>query len=199
MTDHRAAIAQPVSRNSCCSAPQLSPHCAMVHHLCNSHMLAHRNPLSACQAQRAAPRAARRCSWCTGLSTACRHAGIGLAHPPALAWFRAEFTTAALALTMLAMGTSLTFQVHAPKVYSHWFFPSPITFVGSHLQSEGGQKHRSGRGAVLRCCKDSDADPVVGGTLAPSVVAAAQDSRRVLQGSGREETVHKYRMQQLSP
>jgi hypothetical protein len=34
-----------------------------------------------------------------------------LAHPPALAWFRAEFTTAALALTMLAMGTSLTFQV----------------------------------------------------------------------------------------
>lgn len=37
--------------------------------------------------------------------------GIGLAHPPALAWFRADFTTAALALTMLAMGTSLTFQV----------------------------------------------------------------------------------------
>ena len=37
--------------------------------------------------------------------------GLGLAHPPALAWFRAEYTTAALALTMLAMGTSLTFQV----------------------------------------------------------------------------------------
>lgn len=36
---------------------------------------------------------------------------VGLAHPPALTWFRAEFTTAALALTMLAMGTSLTFQV----------------------------------------------------------------------------------------
>jgi hypothetical protein len=41
----------------------------------------------------------------------CRSAGIGLLHPPALSWFRAEFTTAALALTMLAMGTSLTFQV----------------------------------------------------------------------------------------
>lgn len=37
--------------------------------------------------------------------------GLGLVHPPALAWFRAEYTTAALALTMLAMGTSLTLQV----------------------------------------------------------------------------------------
>mmetsp|Transcript_18399 Transcript_18399/g.55394 ORF Transcript_18399/g.55394 Transcript_18399/m.55394 type:complete len:425 (+) Transcript_18399:278-1552(+) len=36
--------------------------------------------------------------------------GLGLLYPPALAWFRAEYTTAALALTMLAMGTSLTFQ-----------------------------------------------------------------------------------------
>ncbi len=37
--------------------------------------------------------------------------GLGLTHPAALAWFRAEYTTAALALTMLAMGTSLTFHV----------------------------------------------------------------------------------------
>ncbi len=49
--------------------------------------------------------------------------GLGLAHPPALAWFRAEYTTAALALTMLAMGTSLTFQVpreHWRPLHRHW-------------------------------------------------------------------------------
>lgn len=34
----------------------------------------------------------------------------GLLHPPAVTWFSADYTTGALAVTMLAMGTSLTFQ-----------------------------------------------------------------------------------------
>lgn len=34
----------------------------------------------------------------------------GLLHPPSVTWFSAEYTTGALAVTMLAMGTSLTFQ-----------------------------------------------------------------------------------------
>lgn len=32
-------------------------------------------------------------------------------HPPSLAWFRKDYTTRGLALTMLAMGTTLTVEV----------------------------------------------------------------------------------------
>lgn len=42
--------------------------------------------------------------WVVAASTA------GLLHPPAVTWFSAEYTTVALAVTMLAMGTSLTFE-----------------------------------------------------------------------------------------
>ena len=41
---------------------------------------------------------------------------LGLARPAAFAWFSKDYITAGLALTMLAMGTSLTLEVSIPSV-----------------------------------------------------------------------------------
>ena len=38
-------------------------------------------------------------------------AASAMLHPPSLAWFRKDYTTSGLALTMLAMGTTLTVEV----------------------------------------------------------------------------------------
>lgn len=37
--------------------------------------------------------------------------GAGLMHPPLLSWFQQEYVPSCLALTMLAMGTSITLEV----------------------------------------------------------------------------------------
>lgn len=37
--------------------------------------------------------------------------GAGLMHPPLLSWFQQEYVPPCLALTMLAMGTSITLEV----------------------------------------------------------------------------------------
>jgi predicted Na+-dependent transporter len=46
-------------------------------------------------------------------------AGSAILHPPSLAWFKREYTTPGLALTMMAMGTTLTLEVGCARAIPH--------------------------------------------------------------------------------
>ena len=85
----------------------------------------------------------------------CDRALAGLARPQAFAWFSRHYITGGLALTMLAMGTSLKLAVRGRGVSSsgfwgHW---AVVWMVGAQAKLFAGHTDSQWRGCLMRCWK----------------------------------------------